>query len=144
MRITVKYFDEKYGRIMQRLMQTEQGDWIDLYTPEDIELEKGDFKIIPLGIAMSLPIGCEALIVPRSSTFKNWGLLQTNSVGVIDNKYCGNDDEWGLPVYATANVKIPANTRLCQFRVFYNQPRLTFEEGVLSFINRGGFGSTGK
>lgn len=143
MNINIKYFDEKYNRDLKRLMRSPKGDWIDLYIPKTIEIEKGDFQIIGLGVAMALPQGTEAIIAPRSSTFKNWGLLHAGSIGIIDNSYCGEDDEWKLPVYATSTVTIPADTRLCQFRIFFNQPTITFKESTLSFVNRGGFGSTG-
>ena len=93
---------------------------------------------------MELPQGYEALITPRSSTFKRWGLLQTNSVGIIDSTYCSNDDIWGMPVYATKPVSIPKGTRLCQFRILESQPTIDFQEtSSLNNETRGGFGSTG-
>ena len=134
----------KYRPGANRLEMTERGDWCDLYTFEETVLHAGDFKIIPLGFAAKLPAGYEANIVPRSSTFKRWGIIQTNHFAVIDETYCGNDDEWGYPVYATRDITIPAGTRLCQFRINKKQPDLIFEEvDSLSDESRGGFGSSG-
>ena len=127
-----------------RPKQFDNGDWVDLYTSEDIVLKPGDFKYIPLGVAMELPKGYEALMAPRSSTFKNWGLLQSNSIGVFDESFCGDDDQWMFPVYATREVKIPKGTRLCQFRVIEHQPAIEFDEvETLGNPNRGGWGSSG-
>lgn len=124
--------------------QFENGDWVDLYTSEDTVLKSGDFKYIPLGVAMELPKGYEALMAPRSSTFKNWGLLQSNSIGVFDESFCGDDDVWMFPVYATREVIIPKGTRLCQFRVIEHQPTIEFDEvETLGNPNRGGWGSSG-
>lgn len=134
----------KYRPGAAHLEMTEQGDWCDLYTYQDITLHIGEFTIIPLGFSAKLPEGYEANIVPRSSTFKRWGVIQTNHFAVIDESYCGNDDEWGYPVYATRNVTIPAGTRLCQFRINKKQPTLIFEEVEdLHEKSRGGFGSSG-
>ena len=128
-----------------RLKMTDKGDWIDLYCAETMELHAGDFALVPLGVSMQLPAGYEARTAPRSSTFKRWGILQANSVGVIDNSYCGTNDEWKLPVYATRDVTIPQGARICQFRILENQPRLTFcRVERLEGPDRGGFGSTGK
>lgn len=122
-----------------------KSDWIDLRCAERTVLKAGDFTLIPLGIAMALPAGYEAHVVPRSSTFKTWGILQTNSMGVIDQSYCGSDDEWKMPVYATRDTVIEVNDRICQFRIMENQPTLEFIAcETLSDQNRGGFGSTGK
>lgn len=127
-----------------RLEQIDNGDWIDLYTYEDVTLKAGAFCLFNLGVAMSLPQGYEALMAPRSSTFKRWGLLQTNSVGVVDNSYCGPDDIWKWPAIATEDVTIPKGTRLCQFRIIENQPRINFNQVTrLKNKNRSGFGSTG-
>lgn len=134
----------KYRPGAAHLGMTERGDWCDLYTYEDVTLHAGDFRIIPLGFAAKLPESYEANIVPRSSTFKRWGVLQTNHFAVIDEMYCGNDDEWGYPVYATRDVTIPAGTRLCQFRINKKQPTLVFEEvDNLQSESRGGWGSSG-
>ncbi len=112
---------------------------------ERVELKKGDFALIPLGVAMQLPKGYEAHIVPRSSAFKNYGILQTNSCGIIDNTYCGDQDMWRMPVYATRDAVIEKNERICQFRIVEHQPQILFEECVrLGNEDRGGFGSTGK
>ena len=108
-------------------------------------LRAGEFRLIPLGVAMELPAGYEAHIAPRSSTFKNYGILQTNGVGVVDQSYCGDGDQWHMPVYATRDVTIPQGARICQFRILENQPRLTFcRVERLEGPDRGGFGSTGK
>lgn len=135
----------KYYPGSPELEKIKAGDWIDLYTYEDVALFAGDSTIIPLGVAMKLPKGYEAIVAPRSSTFKRWGVIQTNGVGVIDQLYCGNDDQWGMPVYATRNVTIPKGTRLCQFRIQKNQPDILFKEvDDLGNANRGGFGSSGE
>ena len=122
-----------------------KSDWIDLRSAEDVELKAGEFKLISLGVSIILPEGYEAHIVPRSSTFKTWGIIQTNSMGIIDESYCGDNDIWRMPVYATRDSKINKNDRICQFRIVKHQPIIKFEEvAYLSEINRGGFGSTGK
>ena len=121
-----------------------KSDWIDLRAAERVELKTGDFRLIRLGVAMELPRGYEAHVVPRSSTFKTWGLLQTNSMGVIDGSYCGDNDEWRVPVYATRDTGVEVGDRICQFRIMENQPRITFEQvEYLSGADRGGFGTTG-
>lgn len=135
----------KYLPGSPRLEKIDVGDWIDLYTYEDAVLFKGDSKIVSLGVCMKLPKGYEAVVAPRSSTFKRWGVIQTNSIGVIDGTYCGDDDVWGLPLYATRDVTIPKGTRLCQFRIQARQPDILFKEvDTLSDKSRGGFGSTGE
>lgn len=122
-----------------------KSDWIDLRAADRVELKAGEFAFIDLGVSMQLPEGYEAHIVPRSSTFKRWGILQTNSVGVIDNSYCGTEDVWKMPVYATRDTVIEAGDRVCQFRIVPNQPEFSFSEvEFLEGENRGGFGSTGK
>lgn len=134
----------KYLRSVMSLEQKAGSDWIDLRCGEDIFLSKGEFRIIPLGVAIQLPEGYEAHIVPRSSTFKRFGIIQTNGVGIIDESYCGDDDEWGMPVLATKDVVIEKDTRICQFRVMLKQPDLRFwDVPSLDNVNRGGFGSTG-
>lgn len=130
---------------MEKIKQIEGGDWIDLRTAEDVHLEPNEFKLIPLGVAMALPVNHEALVIPRSSTFKKYGIIQANSIGLIDETYCGNNDEWQFPAYATRAVDIPKNTRICQFRIFKHQPTVALVEAeYLSDTNRGGFGSTGE
>ena len=140
--IRIKYFTDQ----IEKLDYIDgKSDWIDLRASEDVELKAGDFAMIPLGVAMELPEGYEAHIAPRSSTFKNWGLLQTNSVGVVDRSYCGDKDMWRMPVYATRNTVIHTNDRVAQFRIMKNQPQIAFEEvKSLGHADRGGFGSTGK
>lgn len=135
----------KYHADITPLEMSEKGDWCDLRIAEDVEMKAGDFKIISLGVSMLLPEECEAVVVPRSSTFKNWGILQANCIGVIDNSYCGDNDIWGFPAYATRDVIIPKNTRICQFRIQKKMSRLTFHTvDNLYCEDRGGFGSTGK
>ena len=122
-----------------------KSDWIDLRAAEEVTLHAGDFALISLGVSMMIPEGYEAHVVPRSSSFKTWGILQTNSMGVIDHSYCGDNDIWRMPVYATRDTVIRVNDRICQFRIMKNQPTLRFEEQEhLSDQDRGGFGSTGK
>ena len=122
-----------------------KSDWIDLHAAEDVTLKAGEFRLIPLGVAIALPEGYEAHIVPRSSTFKNYGILQTNSMGVVDCSYCGDNDQWRMPVYATRDVTIEKGARICQFRIMKNQPQLEFlTVDHLAGPDRGGFGSTGK
>ena len=106
----------RYHADIHPLEITEKGDWIDLRVAEDVEMKAGDFKLISLGVSMKLPPGHEALVIPRSSTFKNWGLIQTNHCGLIDNSYCGDDDVWMFPALATRDVLIEKNSRICQFK----------------------------
>ena len=121
------------------------GDWVDLRVAEDVEMNAGDFKIISLGVSMKLPEGYEAHVVPRSSTFKNWGIIQANHMGVIDNSYCGNNDIWRFPAIALRDTKIYKNERICQFRIMKKQPKLVFDEtDYLEDADRGGFGSSGR
>lgn len=139
--IKVKYLRED----MDRLALIKNGDWIDLRTGVDVFMKKGDFQLIPLGVAMQLPENTEALLIPRSSTFKKYGIIQANSVGLIDESYCGEQDEWMLPAYATKDIVIPKNTRICQFRIQEHQPFVKIiEVEHLTGTNRGGFGSTGE
>ena len=123
----------------------EGGDWIDLRAAEDVHLEKGQYYMIPLGVAMQLPEGYEAIVAPRSSTFKHFGILMSNSLGVIDESYNGDGDEWHFPAFATRAAYIKKNDRICQFRIIEHQPAVRFET-VLELGNgdRGGFGSTGR
>ena len=140
MKIKVKYHTD-----ILPLEMNEKGDWIDLRAAKDMKLWEGCNYRIPLGISIELPDGYEAHIAPRSSTFKNWGIIQTNSVGVIDNSYCGNNDIWMMPVYATRFAEIKKNDRICQFRIVEKQPHLEFETvDHLDNEDRGGFGSTGR
>ena len=122
-----------------------KSDWIDLRSAEDVELKAGEFKLISLGVSMELPKGYEAHIVPRSSTFKTWGIIQTNSMGIVDESYHGDNDIWKMPVYATRDTVIHKNDRICQFRIMEHQPTIEFDEVEhLDGEERGGFGSTGK
>lgn len=140
--IRIKYFTDQIERL--RYIDG-KSDWIDLRAAEEIQMKAGEFKLIPLGIAMELPAGYEAHVVPRSSTFKNYGVIQTNSMGVIDETYCGDNDQWFFPAYALRDTEIHVNDRICQFRIMEHQPKLDFEEvKALGHDDRGGFGSTGK
>ena len=134
----------KYLPGAARMEKVEKGDWVDCFDHEDVTLHKGERAYINLGFSCQLPEGYEAILAPRSSTFKRWGLLQTNSIGVIDSTYCGNDDIWMMPVFATRDITIPKETRLCQFRIQKVQPDIEFEEVEdLGNEQRGGLGSTG-
>lgn len=144
MTIEVKYFKNRDGLTVEPLERIEKGDWIDVRSNENITLHKDDFALIPLGIGMKLPDGYEAHLAPRSSTFKKWGIIQTNSVGVIDNSYSGDNDQWMMPVYATRDITIQRNERVAQFRVIEKQPMIGFNVVEhLGNTDRGGFGSTG-
>lgn len=140
--IRIKYFTDK----IEKLTYIDgKSDWIDLRAAEDVVLQKGEFKLIPLGVAMELPKGYEAHIVPRSSTFKNFGIIQTNHQGVVDGSYCGDNDQWYMPAYALRDTEIHVNDRICQFRIMKNQPAIVFDEVEhLDHEDRGGIGSTGK
>ena len=135
----------KYHADIQPLEKTEKGDWIDLRAAEDVELKAGEAKCISLGISMELPDGYEALVIPRSSTFKTWGIIQTNHIGLIDNSYCGDNDVWMFPALATRDVLIEKNSRICQFRIQRKMDHIEFEVvDALGNEDRGGFGSSGK
>lgn len=140
--IKIKYFDDEIEKL--RYIDG-KSDWIDLRASEDVEFKKGEFKLIPLGVAMELPNGYEAHVVPRSSTFKNFGLIMTNSEGIIDNTYCGDNDMWKFPAIAMRDTVVHKNDRICQFRIMRNQPEIIFKEVEhLEGVDRGGFGSTGE
>lgn len=141
MNIKIKYFDNE----IQKIEKIDKGDWIDLRSAETIELKANEYKMIKLGIGMILPEGYEAHVVPRSSTFKNFGVIQTNHMGVIDESYSGDNDQWHFPAYALRDTIIHKGDRICQFRIVEKQPEITFE--IVEHLNntdRGGFGSTGK
>lgn len=140
--IKIKYFTDK----IEKLDYIDgKSDWIDLRASEDVVLKKGEFQLIPLGVAMKLPRGYEAHVVPRSSTYKNFGIIQANQMGVIDGSYCGDNDMWYMPVIAMRDTEIKVNDRICQFRIMENQPQIQFQEVEhLTGKDRGGFGSTGK
>lgn len=170
MKIKVKLLDENC-----KIEVFEQGDWFDLKVRCNVYMDqpqagtqytKGVYKyrdvtftsgILPLGIAMKLPKGYEAIVLPRSSTFKKYNILQSNSAGVIDYAYAGNTDEWGFPVTAMGSVEIPQYTRVCQFRIQLSQKATIWQKIKWLFSNkikfeyvddlnteaRGGFGTTG-
>lgn len=141
MDIKIKYFTDEIDKLCY---VAGKSDWIDLRAAESVELKAGEFKLIPLGVAMQLPDGYEAHIVPRSSTFKNFGVMQMNSMGVIDETYSGPNDQWFFPAYAFRDTKINVNDRICQFRIVEHQPKLEFVLDSLEHNNdRGGHGSTG-
>ena len=156
MEIKIKYHDED----LVRIEKLDVGDWIDLRAAEDVFIPLNTFALISLGVSMKLPEGYEAHVAPRSSTFKNWGIVQTNSIGIIDNSYSGTNDIWKLPVYCleeryqlpdpygeadpTPGVWIHKNDRVCQFRIVKRQPEVEFVEvEELDATDRGGFGSSG-
>lgn len=119
-------------------------DWVDLRAAEEITMRKGEYKLIPLGIAMQLPSGYEALMIPRSYTYKRFGVIQANHIGLIDESYCGDSDQWYFPAIAMRDTIIHAGERLCQFRIIKHQPQLVFETvEMLGNEDRDGFGSTG-
>ena len=143
-KIQIKYFQNTAGQKVTPLQQIKIGNAIDLRSNVAIELKAGEFALIPLGVGMKLPEGYHAEIYPRSSTFKNWGILQVNSVGIVDEAYSGEEDQWMMPVYATRNTKISVDDRICQFQIVKNMPEIMFEEVEhLEEESRGGFGSTG-
>ncbi len=139
--IRIKYFDNEIDKIKK----IDKGDWIDLRSAEEVELKAGEFKLIKLGVGMILPDGYEAHIVPRSSTYKNFGVIQTNHCGIVDESYCGDNDEWRFPAFALRDTVIHKGDRICQFRIVEKQPSIDFEiVEHLKYTDRGGFGSTGK
>lgn len=139
MKIKIKYFTD-----IEKITKIEKGDWIDLRAAEDVTLKAGEFKLIPLGVAMELPTGYEAHMVPRSSTYKKFGIIQTNHQAVIDESYCGDNDQWLYPAYALRDTEIHKGDRICQFRIMEKQPNIEFEEvEQLGNEDRGSFGSTG-
>jgi len=142
LKIKIKYFTDKIEKL--RYIDG-KSDWIDLRAAETVKLKKNEFKLIPLGVAMELPEGYEAHVVPRSSTFKNYGIIQTNHMGIIDESYNGDNDQWFFPAYALRDTVIHINDRICQFRIIEHQPKIEFNEiQVLGNLDRGGHGSTGK
>lgn len=139
MNIKIKYFTD-----IDKVEKITQGDLIDLRAAEDVEMKAGDFKLIPLGVAMELPKGYKANVYPRSSTYKNFGIILANSVGQIDESYCGDNDQWMFPAIAMRDTVIHKNDRICQFEIVEKMPAITFEEvEVLGNDDRGGIGSTG-
>ena len=148
MKIKIKYFDNA-----KELNIIEKGNWCDLYANKDMFIPEGEKMMIPLGVAMQLPEGYEAHVVPRSSTFKTWGIIQTNHIGIIDNSYCGDNDQWFYPAYCLEpknfidnqyGTLIRKGDKIAQFRIIEVQPKLEFEKvELLGNKDRGGFGSTG-
>ena len=139
--IRIKYFSDKIEHL--RYIDG-KSDWIDLRCAEETVLKKGEMKLIPLGVAMELPKGYEAHVVPRSSTFRNFGILQANSYGIVDESYSGDNDQWFFPALAVKDTVIHVNDRICQFRIFEHQPEVAFiETEHLENEDRGGFGTTG-
>ena len=135
--IKIKYFTDKIDKLAYI---DGKSDWIDLRASEEVTLKQGEFALVPLGVAMELPKGYEAHIVPRSSTYKNFGVIQANHCGVVDGSYCGDNDMWRMPVIAMRDTQIHVNDRICQFRIMKNQPEILFEEVEhLEGKDRGGF-----
>ena len=140
--IRIKYFSEEIEKLS---FIAGKSDWVDLRAAKEVALKKGEFALIPLGVGMELPNGYEAHVIPRSSTYKNFGILQANSYGLVDESYCGDHDEWFFPALAVRDTVIHVNDRICQFRIMKHQPEIVFEEtDTLSAEDRGGFGSTGR
>ena len=134
----------KYLRHIWPCRSITVGDWIDLRAGKEIIMRAGEYKPIPLGVAMELPKGYEAIIAPRSSTFKKYGIMMANSIGIVDESYKGENDEWHFPAYAVRDTMIAADERICQFRIVKHQPKIGFKQVTrLGNRNRGGFGSTG-
>ena len=122
----------------------ETGDWIDLRSAETVTMEAGEYRTISLGVSMKLPDGYEAHVLPRSSTFRRWGILLVNGMGIIDNSYCGANDIWQFPALAMRKTTIYEGDRICQFRIMKKQPDIQFvEDDLEDNKNRGGLGSTG-
>ena len=141
MEIKIKYFAD----VEPIQFIAGKSDWYDLRAAEDVEMKAGEYRLIKLGVGMQLPKGYEAHVAPRSSTFKNYGIIQANSVGVIDETYCGDNDQWMYPAIALRDTKIRKNDRICQFRIMEHQPPIEFRVvDKLGDTNRGSFGSTGK
>ena len=141
-KILVRYHSSE----IERLAYLEgKGDWIDLRCAEEVEMKAGEYRLIDLGISVRLPEGYEMLIAPRSSTFRTFGILQANSLGIVDESYSSDEDRLMMPAYAVRDTKIHVNDRICQFRILEHQPGLCFEEvSSLGDHSRGGFGSTGR
>ncbi len=140
--IRIKYFCKDIPPL--QAIGGRKSDWIDLRSAENVSLKQGEYRLIRLGVGMILPDGYEAHVVPRSSTFQKFGILQTNSMGVIDQSYCGDGDEWKFPALAMRDTVIHVGDRICQFRICAHQPAISFEEvDHLGSTDRGGFGSTG-
>ena len=134
----------KYHGDVESAQPTQHGDWIDLRAAERVEMKQGDFKLISLGVSMQLPSGYEAHVAPRSSTFKKWGILLANGIGIIDESYCGDDDVWRFPAIAMRDTVIEKGDRIAQFRIMKKMEPVEFTVvDSLGNANRGGIGSTG-
>ena len=145
MEIRMEIIRIKYLRDVKKIERFNVGDWIDLRAAEDVTMKAGEYRMIPLGVAMELPKGYEALVAPRSSTFRKYGILLANSVGIIDEAYRGDNDEWNFLAYAVKDTKIYKNERICQFRIIQHQPLIHLQEvESLGNADRGGIGSTGR
>lgn len=141
----MKTIKVKYLKDIEKLRKDPNGDWIDLRSAEDVEMKKGDYKLIPLGISMELPEGYEGIIAQRSSTFKNYKMVLINGIGIIDHSYCGDGDEWKFGAFALDDTVIHKNDRIGQFRIIKSQGDIEFDVvNELGNKNRGGIGSTGK
>lgn len=137
--IKIKYFTD-----VEPIEKITQGDLIDLRSAVDIEMKAGEFKLIPLGVAMELPKNYKANVYPRSSTYKNFGIILANSVGQIDESYCGDNDQWMFPAIAMRDTVIHKNDRICQFEIQKKMPPIEFiTVDKLENEDRGGIGSTG-
>lgn len=135
----------RYIRDIDKIGIIPMGDWVDLRAAETVTMKAGEYQLIPLGVAMELPNGYEAIVAPRSSTFRKYGIILANSIGVIDEAYKGDNDEWQFLAYAIRDTVIPKNERICQFRIIEHQPKLFFAEvESLGNADRGGIGSTGR
>lgn len=142
MTLKVKYHNEN---LLPLEFIQNKSDWIDLRSAETVNIKAFEFKLISLGVSIQLPKGYEAYIVPRSSTFSTWGIIQTNSIGIIDESYCGDNDIWKMPVLALRDTTINENDRICQFRIQSKMSGISFENvKILNNEDRFGFGSTGK
>lgn len=138
--IKIKYFDHE----IEKIQKISKGDWIDLRIADRVELKAGEYRLLPLGVGMILPDGYEAHVLPRSSTPSKFGIIMANSMGVIDNSYSGDSDEWMFPAVALWDTVIEKGDRVAQFRIVKNQPVIEFEEvDYLNDVSRGGIGSTG-
>lgn len=139
--IVIKYHDPEMPKLE---FIDGKSDWIDLRAAEDVHMEAGEFRLISLGVSMKLPEGYEAHVVPRSSTYKKWHILQTNSCGIIDESYCGENDIWRFPALATQATDIQKGERIAQFRIMKKMENIGFiEVDHMDSEDRGGFGSTG-
>ena len=140
--IKVKYHDPALKDLCP--IEGAKSDWIDLRSAETVEMKQGEYRLISLGVSMQLPKGCEAHVAPRSSTFKNFGIILANSIGIIDESYCGDNDIWRFPAIAMRDTVINKGDRICQFRIMEKMPKVNFiKVETLGNADRGGIGSTG-